>query len=121
MERLTADFPSDKLEKRKVAAEIGRLVRAIREHQGWSVHKFAKVLDSNMGMIHKLENGEKLPSVEQLKIIVAAFTGQYDWIDTMSDPEERERLEEFVQGLEKRVAEMMKEIDGVQQDTEDKG
>ncbi|GAF74705.1 unnamed protein product, partial [marine sediment metagenome] len=64
----------DRLEKARVAAEIGVLVREIRQQTGWNIHRLAKVADANMRLIHNLENGRRLPNPAMLECLLCAFT-----------------------------------------------
>ena len=66
-------WPSDRFEKRSAAAEIGPLVRALRDQLGWTVHQLASRSDVDMGGVVRLEAGKELGSLRWLRMITSAL------------------------------------------------
>lgn len=63
--------PPDK--PRKIAREVGRVVRRKREALGLSQEKFAELSDHHRTYIGLFERGERSPNVETLHRIAAAL------------------------------------------------
>ena len=58
---------------RKIARELGRIVRRRREELGLSQEKFAELSDYHRTYIGLLERGERSPNVETLHRVAAAL------------------------------------------------
>jgi transcriptional regulator with XRE-family HTH domain len=58
---------------RKIACELGRVVRRRRESLGLSQEKFAELSDHHRTYIGLFERGERSPNVETLHRVAAAL------------------------------------------------
>jgi len=58
---------------RKIASEIGRVVRRRREALGLSQEKFAELSDHHRTYIGLFERGERSPNVETLQRVAASL------------------------------------------------
>jgi transcriptional regulator with XRE-family HTH domain len=58
---------------RKIACEIGRVVRRRREALGLSQEKFAELSDHHRTYIGLFERGERSPNVETLQRVATAL------------------------------------------------
>lgn len=53
--------------------ELGQHIKSLRNEQNLTLHQVAKDTDIDMTMLSKIERGERLPTVEQVKRIAIFF------------------------------------------------
>lgn len=53
--------------------ELGQYIKSLRNEQNLTLHQVAKDTDIDMTMLSKIERGERLPTIEQIKKIAAFF------------------------------------------------
>jgi transcriptional regulator with XRE-family HTH domain len=53
--------------------ELGQYIKSLRNEQNLTLHQVAKDTDIDMTMLSKIERGERLPTIEQVKRIATFF------------------------------------------------
>jgi HTH-type transcriptional regulator, competence development regulator len=53
--------------------KLGQYIKSLRNEQNLTLHQVAKDTDIDMTMLSKIERGERLPTVEQIKKIATFF------------------------------------------------
>lgn len=53
--------------------ELGQYIKSLRNEQNLTLHQVAKNTDIDMTMLSKIERGERLPTIEQVKRIATFF------------------------------------------------
>lgn len=53
--------------------ELGQYIKSLRSGQNLTLHQVAKDTDIDMTMLSKIERGERLPTVEQIKRLASFF------------------------------------------------
>jgi HTH-type transcriptional regulator, competence development regulator len=53
--------------------ELGQYIKSLRNEQNLTLHQVAKDTDIDMTMLSKIERGERLPTVEQVKRLATFF------------------------------------------------
>lgn len=53
--------------------ELGQYIKSLRNEQNLTLHQVAKDTDIDMTMLSKIERGERLPTIEQIKRLANFF------------------------------------------------
>ncbi|WP_035756001.1 helix-turn-helix domain-containing protein [Hugenholtzia roseola] len=53
--------------------ELGQYIKSLRNEQNLTLHQVAKDTDIDMTMLSKIERGERLPTIEQVKRLASFF------------------------------------------------
>jgi HTH-type transcriptional regulator, competence development regulator len=53
--------------------ELGQYIKSLRNEQNLTLHQVAKDTDIDMTMLSKIERGERLPTIEQVKRIATFY------------------------------------------------
>jgi transcriptional regulator with XRE-family HTH domain len=53
--------------------ELGQYIKSLRNEQNLTLHQVAKDTDIDMTMLSKIERGERLPTIEQIKRLASFF------------------------------------------------